>query len=184
MEKLDLIIVDITMQMLEEAEKEENDRAIKHGRSTRWTTRSNGEVVRQDLVGSIAHQAVEIAFERLNLQFTSTRTVAYKGGDAFDIVYEEDFIDVKGTARKFNEKYFYNESFLVYQKQLDDPKIEKITHFCFVSVDFEGAKAYVFGVISLSEFMRKSTERQLQYMNREIKAYQLKPFRKYAFRTS
>lgn len=184
MEKLDIITIPITMEMMAEAEREEAERSEKHGNSTRWTQRNNGDIVRQDLVGSLAHQAVEIAFNNLGLGYESTRKIRYKKGDTYDVVYEEDYIDVKGTAKRFNENYFYNESFLIYQKQLDDPKIEQITHFCFVLIDFQESKAHIYGVITLRDFMKESQPKQLQYMNREIKAYKLKPFRKYAFRSS
>lgn len=138
----------------------------------------------RDIIGSLGHQAVEVAFDQLGVPYYSSRTERYKhGGDSMDIEYEGDRIDVKATTERGGiEKYFYNVPFLVIQDQLDDPKTELITHFIFVTVEPTYHYAHVYGIIRQSSFLRLSVPRTLKYENREIKSNQLTPLRKYVFK--
>lgn len=137
----------------------------------------------RDIVGSLAHQAVEYCFEQTRFLYNSTRKVRRLHGDDFDIQYEDDFIDVKGTCKDFNEKWFFNNNFLVLEQQVASIATKKITHFCFVEIDKEFKIARVFGVINVPEFCRISERVQLKYNNYSIKARQLTPFKSYAYRT-
>jgi hypothetical protein len=135
-----------------------------------------------DVIGSLGHQAVEIAASDCGVPFNSFRKQKLSGGDKVDAQYENDLIDVKSHGGTFNESYFHNQSFLVMSHQLE--KLEKdITHLCFVLVDLEDNKAYIYGVISFQDFLDEATPKKLRYDNLEIKGYQLRPFRKYIFRT-
>lgn len=173
----DLYHVSFDEYCLNEAKKDATFFRGQIGRKTRNATEE------RDIIGSLAHQAVEIAFERNNLYYESYRNKKRPlgEGDTTDILYEQDSIDVKGT-RGEPGKWFYNKSFLVFQKQLDDPKIENITHFCFVLVKEDYSEGWIFGVISLSDFKKLSKPVTLMYENQEIRAFQLVPFNKYAFR--
>lgn len=182
MERIDIVNIDISDFMRAEAEREYEALKIKWGKKSHPTINKYGNQVRRDYIGSLAHQAVEHAFYNLNLPYYSTRKEMYQGGDSLDIQYEEDKIDVKGTEKEFNEKYFYNEQFLVFQHQLDNPKIELLTHFIFVTIDPDYQTARIYGAITLNDFLKESKEVNLMYKNKGIKAYQLTPFRKYVYR--
>jgi hypothetical protein len=175
MQKNDLLRVEITPELKQEARKEADFLRIRWGRKTRA---AYGE---RDLIGSLAHQVVEVKLLELGLSFESQRKKKMPGDD-FDIYYEGDAIDVKGTHGELDD-YFYNKEFLVFQKQLDDPKINQIDYFVFVMVSTILNEGWIFGAISLSDFMEKSYPVKLKFENRGIRAYQLKPFLSYIFRT-
>jgi hypothetical protein len=132
-----------------------------------------------DYVGSIAHQAVERLFERYGMIYESSR--GGKTSDEWDILYDGDKIDVKGTRGELSDKWFFNESFLIFQHQVDRGIIQKKDYLVFVKVGEE--KAYIFGIIATDDFLQKAVDRKLKYDNKEIKAHQLKPFDRYVFRT-
>ena len=177
-----IVRVDITEEMIAEAQAEQKwlDEN-KEGAKTRDAYHN------KTLIGSLGHQAVEHTFENMDFAYTSTRKIKYKQGDTYDIQYENDYIDVKATHGKLDEKWFFNKEFLVFQAQLDDPKIDLITHFVFVLVDMDEREAYIFGAIHRSDFMSNSNEvkanNYLKWDNRAIKAKQLKPFISYICRT-
>ena len=175
MEKTDLITVEISQSMIEEAKKEADFLKIRYGEKTRAAYED------RDLIGSLAHQVVEKKLQELELPFISHRTKKMVGDD-FDIYYEGDVIDVKGTHGELDQ-WFYNKEFLVFQKQLDDPKIEKINYFVFVMISKDLKTGWIFGAISVRDFLEKSRQVTLKYENRGIRAYQLKKFLDYVYRT-
>lgn len=172
----DILTVDLDDDMIRTAEAEQVW-LDEHKQGAKTRNAYNDK----DIVGSLAHQAVEVSFANYNVPFTSTRLERYDRGDTCDIVYEDDTLDVKGTHGKIDQ-WFYNKGFLVFQAQLDDPKTEAITHFVFVLVDRDAYKAHIFGVIRRTEFLDKSTPVTLKYENRRILARQLTPFSKYVYR--
>lgn len=172
----DIITVPITQEMIMEAEEEASFLKSKYGSNTRPV------ISERDIIGSLAHQAVEVFLDSQELAYKSYRKIKYQHGDNLDIEYENDKIDVKGTHGELDQ-WFYNKNFLVFQDQLDDPKINKLTHFVFVLVKPDFSEAYIFGIISIGDFLSKSKEVILKYKNQEIRAYQLRPFRKYIWRT-
>lgn len=172
----DIITFGIDETMIEEAKREQAERAEKIGRGTRNAYED------RDLIGSLAHQGVEQTLDMWGLGYTSTRTERYEHGDWTDLVYDGNSIDVKGTHGTFNEKYYYNQGFLVFQSQLDNPKIEKISHFLFTQIEPDLSQGYIFGIIDRHTFLDKATPVTLKYDNMQIRAYQLKPFRNFIFR--
>src|SRR5512139_597360 len=114
--KAKIVTVYITKDMIEEAEREEEERTEKYGYKTREVMDKTGKVVRRDLIGSLAHQAVEMMFDQYNVPYKSTRTERYGGGDTTDIEYDGDSIDVKGTMRVMDKGWDYTNGFLVLQK--------------------------------------------------------------------
>lgn len=179
----DIYTIDLTDDMILEARAEQEwlDKN-KQGEKTR------NVISDKNIIGSLAHQAVELAFQTSGYDFESTRKIKYKQGDTCDISYLGDSLDVKGTRGKLNEKWFYNRGFLVFQAQVDDPKFEEITHLLFAEVDLDGMQVNIYGVIERQEFLRKSRlikagESRLQYNNWEIKARQLTPLKKYIYKT-
>lgn len=163
--------------MVEEAYKEaEYLNKSKEGQKTRIVAEDH------NVYGSLAHQAVEAAFEDAGLQYTSFRQEKYKRGDKYDIAYENDRIDVKGTHGVLNQ-WYYNKQFLVFQHQIDNPKFELTTHLTFVMVHPGKHTAYIFGIIERDEFMEKCEAVKIKYDNQGIRAYHLKPFRQYMFRS-
>ena len=180
--KNNIVSIPIDLEMIEEAEREEAERREKWGYGTREVINKEGKVVRRDLIGSLAHQAVEIYLDSLRVPYKSFRTVRYKSGDSTDIKYDGDSIDVKGNTRSLKNNYDYIKDFLVFQNQLDDPKMDDISHFCFVTVDPDLDRASIFGIISVGNFLRKSHKVVLQYVNRGISPMQLMCIRNYIFR--
>lgn len=170
----DISSVPITPHMISEAEAEMERRKSKWGA----TTRAAYEL--RDLVGSLAHQAVENKFDEFGFPYTSTRLEEYEKGDVLDIIYEDDTIDVKGTHGELNKQYFYNQEFLVFQQQLDSEKMLLISHLVFVQVGKNDA--YIFGAITVPEFREKCRPVKLKYENQGIRAYQLTPFSDYVLR--
>lgn len=182
MTRSDINQVEISEEMLLEARQEaEWLRTSKVGQKTRNAAED------RDIIGSLAHQAVEKKLSELGLYYESTRKIKYETGDSFDIRYENDFLDVKGSKGIFNEKYFYNREFCIFQEQLDDPKIEKITHFCFVEISPFFDTAYIYGVISRGDFQEQAIIKPQteiwKWASQGIRAYQLRPFFNYVFRT-
>jgi hypothetical protein len=173
----DIIIIKVTDDMIVKAKTE-----------AEWLNSSKaGEKTIQlyddhNIIGSLGHQAVEIIFDRSKLPYMSYREEKYQNtGDTIDIKYENDLIDVKSHKGKFDEKWFYNQSFLVMTHQME--KLEKeISHLCFVLVDMDDLNCYLYGVISFKDFKEKATEKKLKYDNWEIKAKDLRPFNDYIFR--
>lgn len=176
MERESIVTIDLNDDMVREAEQmgawlDKN----KQGAKTRDAYQG------KNVIGNLAHNAVEVAFNNHGLIYESTRLVQYKGGDKCDIIYEDDYIDVKGTHGK-PDQWFYNKEFLVFQAELDDPKIEAITHFIFVVVDLPGMQAHIYGVIGREQFLSRSYPVRLKYDNQAIKSRQLTPFNNYIFR--
>lgn len=182
MTRQDINLVEISEEMLSEAKQE----AAWLGNSKVGQKTRNAAEDR-DIIGSLAHQAVEQKLSELGLYYESTRKVKYEKGDAFDILYENDFLDVKGSKGIFNEKYFYNREFCVFQEQLDDPKIETISHFCFVEISPFFDEAFIYGVVERNDFLERAISKpqteSWKWPSMGIRAYQLRPFLDYVFRT-
>jgi len=176
MNEEDIITIELTPEMVAEARRVHQERLIhKQSDKTRLAISNHG------VYGELGHMAVEVALENLEVPFESTRTIRYHGGDPYDIKYENDTIDVKAT-HGIIDKWFYNKEFLVFQAQLDDPKIELVSHFCFVLVNPDLTEAYIFGIIDVPDFLKNSYPVQLKWPNQAIKSRFLKPFRKYIYR--
>lgn len=172
----DIIEIDITPEMVEEA-REEHARLIKKNMSPKTRLVMDNH----NVIGSLAHQAVEIALENMGVAYTSYRREIYVGGDKCDIEYDTDTIDVKGT-HGILDKWFYNKDFLVFADQLKDEKIKEISHFLFTLVHKDLTTVWIFGIITVSEFLDRATPVRLKYDNLAIKARYLRPFRSYIFR--
>jgi hypothetical protein len=176
MTETDIITIELTPEMVTEAKKVHQERLIhKQSDKTRLAITNHG------VYGELGHMAVEQAFEELGLYYESTRTIRYNGGDPYDVKYENDTIDVKATHGVI-DNWYYNKEFLVFQAQLDDPKIELVTHFCFVVVNPDLTEAYIFGIIDVNDFLHNSYPVKLKWDNQGIRANKLRPFRNYAFR--
>lgn len=177
-----LLTVDITAEMLKEAQTEaEWLRAHKIGATTRAAKND------RDIIGSLAHQIVESKFDDLGLPYKSTRKEQYKRGDTLDIMYENDKIDVKGTEGEPNEKYFYNEQFYVFARQVDDPKFMQLSHLIFCKIAHDRSQGWIYGVMSVPDFIDgcvfvPAGTHGLRWDNQEVRAHQLKPFLSYVFR--
>lgn len=171
----DLVKFVVTPQMFEKAKDEALSRKVKWGYSTRPVIKE------RDIIGSLAHQGVENILKIWGVSYESYREVEYKGGDFADLRYEEDYLDVKGTRKDLNERYFYNENFLVFSDQLKK-EVELINRFVFVGLERDFSKGYIYGVIDPQIFVKLATDVKLQYDNKCIKAHQLTPFRNYIFK--
>lgn len=141
----------------------------------------------KNIIGSLAHQAVEIAFGEIGFDFESTREKRYERGDSCDIIYDQDLIDVKGSKGALDEKWYFNRNMLVFQAQLDDPKFEAISHLIFVLVDLAAMEAHIYGVISRLEFLEKcrpqlASPGGLKYDAQAVKARELTPIKNYIYR--
>lgn len=174
----DVLKVQITDEMIENAKLDATHLKSSIGQKTRAATED------RDIIGSLAHQAVENKFLEMGRPFTSTRCVRLNTGDDGDIYYDQDKIDVKGTHGNLDERYFYNKQFLVFDKELPAIEQKGITHFVFVLVDLPNREAYIFGAIDYNDFTEKSVPVTLQWENHAIKAFQLKPFISYVNRSN
>lgn len=173
----DIVKIEITPEMIAEAEAEQE-----------WLNSNktfNSVIIKSNhnLVGSLAHQIVEKAFEYYRLPFTSTRKEQLLGGDKYDIKYDNDLLDVKGHEGTINEKYFYNQQFLIFQHQIDNSKFQDTTHIVFCLIEHGYECGYIFGVIETFDFLEKCYPVKLTYENQAIKSRQLRGFRAYCFRT-
>lgn len=176
-DRSNILTVPITADMRHVAQTEaEWLRQHKVGQTTRAAKAD------RDVIGSLAHQIVEQKFIDYNLPFVSTRQEQYKRGDTLDIVYEQDKIDVKGTEGEPDPKYFYNEQFLVFRKQVDDPKFKLLTHLIFCKISPSRAEGWIYGVISVPDFIENSYDVKLQWDNKAVRSFQLKPFLPYVYR--
>lgn len=172
-----ILAVDITSDMLKEAESEAGWlREHKIGATTRAAKDS------RDIIGSLAHQIVESKFDELGLVYRSTRKEQYSRGDTLDIEYEGDKIDVKGTEGEVNEQYFYNEQFLVFTRQIDDQKFNVLTHLIFCKIARDRSQGWIYGVIDVPKFLRESYPVKLTWDNQAVRARQLRPFLSYVWR--
>lgn len=180
MEISDIAHYKISDQMVEDALK---DQAFHNDVSVGAKTRA--DYSERDLIGSLGHQAVEQYFEQY--KNTGDRYASFRKerridrGDDMDIFYSDDAIDVKSTHGQFDEQYFYNKGFLVYEQQLKDPKFAIITHFIFVLIDLKLHIAYIYGIIAKPQFMSLCRPVQLKHANQEIRAFQLTPLHAYVY---
>ena len=173
----DIITIELTADMINEARKVHAERLIhKQSEKTRLAIDNHG------VYGELGHMAVEEALDRMRLLYESTRKIRYNGGDPYDIKYENDTIDVKATHGVIDQ-WFYNKEFLVFQAQLDDPKSELVSHFVFVVVNPDLTEAYIFGIIDKYDFLEKCYPVKLKWENQGIRANKLKPLRRYIYRT-
>lgn len=175
----DIITIEIDNEMVLIARQEQEWLDInKQGAKTRDAYND------KNIVGSLAHQIVEIALENLRVPYKSFRTQQFKRGDTTDIIYENDYIDVKGTHGSLNEQYFFNQGFLVFKDQLTDSKIDNITHFLFVLIEADYRRGHIFGIIGKEDFLKEATPVTLKYENMQIRAFKLRPLRSYIFRAN
>lgn len=172
MRKPDAIQRPITEAMIAEA-KTAGDRYGKTGlASTRLATEDN------DLIGDLAHMAVENIFDEVGIDYNSTRFEVYEnGGDKLDIAIAERNLDVKGQT--FSDTEFY-----VFDKELRALKIRakkgqlQISHFLFVHIDRDYTLSRIFGFISVEKFIEKALFRSdLQYPAWGVQLYQLQGFK-------
>lgn len=163
----DVIILNITPEMLEEAKIETEELKSKWGYGTRVATAN------RDIIGSLAHQAVEIKLKEWGRPFESYRKVKYQGGDKGDLKYENDLIDIKG------QKKVYNNQFLIFDSEMESIERKGITHFCFVEINYLENEAYIYGVIDIDDFKEKSIPVKLTWDNHAIPIRELKPFISY-----
>lgn len=174
MDKSELVHILFDHYDVKEAREDAENLKVKYGRNT------IDVIEDRDIIGSLAHMAVEKAFEAFQIDCFSTRREMYNGGDKFDIAFMDDRLDVKGTHGEFNQ-WFYRKQFLIFTNQLQKAKMSEMTHFCFVEVNPDFSEAYIYGVISKEDFLEKSEPVKLRYDNQGIRAYDLTPLRKYIF---
>lgn len=168
------LILDITPEMLTEARAEAEELKSKWGYGTRGATED------RDIIGSLAHQAVEIKLKEWGRPFESYRKVKYQGGDKGDLKYENDLIDIKGTASGWLR---YDRDFLVFANEIPKMKAIGITHLCFVVVKLEEEKIYIYGVIPFEDFLEIAEPLKLTWDNLKITADKLRPFIDYVNHT-
>lgn len=163
----DVIILNITPEMLTEA------RAGAEELKSKWVYGTRGATTNRDIIGSLAHQAVEIKLKEWGMPFESYRKVKYQGGDKGDLKYENDLIDIKGTGSGWLKD---NRDFLVFANEIPKMKAVNITHLCFVVVKLEEEKIYIYGVIPFDDFLEISEPLKLTWDNLKITADKLTPF--------
>jgi len=168
----DRVIIPITEEMINLARIDAESLKVSIGQKTRNTNEL------RDITGSLAHQAVEIAFKQMERGFESYRLERRVTGDRGDIKYENDLIDVKG------QKKVWNNQFLVFDSEMESIERKGITHFCFVEVCYEQREAYIYGVIDLYDFKKKSIPVKLSWDNHAIYIKDLKPFIDYVNRSN
>lgn len=190
MELSDIMTISLTDSMRKNARTMQKWRDSHRTFDTHDYFDNNGNFVDRNYIGGLGEQAVDIAFQTLKLCYKPTWKEFYcRGGDKYDGMYEEDKIDVKTTKRPFNERYFYNEKFYIRDKVLEK---NTMSHFLFAVVDPDYTRAFIYGIIGFSQFMKESTPCLYTDPNkpnkepepqRSIQAFKLTPFRCYAFRT-
>jgi len=180
----DVVKVDVTDEMINKAWDDQQFFEANIGAKSRPAVKQS----RGDFTGSMGHQAVESLLTLWQVPFEGLRKdrKEYGQGDYADLIYDEDVIDVKTHFGQYDPKYFYNHQFLVFQKQIDNPKFKLLTHLLFVLVSGKDwdipDTARIFGVISVDDFLKKSTEVKLIYDNRAITPRNITPLRDYIFR--
>jgi hypothetical protein len=140
--------------MLEAANKDKEMLSVHIGSGTRVASDN------RDITGSLAHQAVENCMTDHDVEYQSSRTrLNEHGGDKWDILYENDLVDVKGCTGELKEQYHYNIDCLVMKAEVDTIKAKGITHFVFVKVDEPNKLTHILGAITSDEFFAKATDR-------------------------
>lgn len=186
MERIDIVEVDLTDEIIAECREVGNHMDTKTAKEHTVYDR-NGKKVNRNFVGNLGHAAVELAFMRYGIAYNdSSRLVKYNGGgDKYDILYEDDIIDVKGSTGMPGD-YFYNEDMLVFDYQIDDLLEKNISHIIFARTRLDLKKGFVYGVIPVkgpNGFLTLSYPKKLDYDNHAVKSRQLTPFRNYVFRS-
>lgn len=133
----------------------------------------------KNIVGELAHMAVEKLFDEIGLEYYSSRKEDYARGDQLDIAYNGRTMDVKGTHGVLNEKWFFNKEFLVFNDQVTDPKFLQLDDLCFVQVNPLFTEAWVYGVIEVRDFISEGHPVKLRWDNWGIQAHKLTPFREW-----
>jgi len=161
----DIVEIEITDSMLAQARAEQkfyNDN--KQGEQT-VNLRDD-----HDIVGSIAHQAVEQVFDFSPYGYKSSRQEKLQGGDKYDMLYGDKVIDVKHAYGRFNPKYFYNHNCGITKKEWENKLLGgDINCFVFVNVDLEAGRCYVLGAISKDDF-----DELKEPFNKGVDGYQVK----------
>lgn len=176
----DIAKIQITGEMEAEARADQQfHTSVSVGQKTR------ADYDERDFIGSLGHQIVEkyiISTAHISDRYKSFRTERrIDRGDDMDIFFNDDAIDVKATHGALDEMYYYNKGFLVYDKQLKDPKYRVISHFVFTQIDIKLHIGYIYGIIDKARFMEHCKPVQLNNLNQEIRAYRLTPLHAYLY---
>lgn len=171
MRKSDAIHRPIDEGMVSEAKKA-RDRYGKHGlASTRLATESN------NVVGDLAHQVAENFLEEIDYPHERTRTIQYEQGDPYDLKFDGETWDVKGTMLPLD--HFY-----VFDKELKALKYkDSVDNFLFIQISRDYTKAQIFGYISVDKFREHSRSfprgsgTGFKYNNWGIPLYRVKSFK-------
>lgn len=173
MEVSDILKVEITDLMIAEANEEaEWLRVNKFGNKTRNLAED------RDLIGSLAHQCVEIKLTEMGRPFESTRKIKEKKGDKFDVKVNGDFVDVKGSHGTL-DNWFFNRKFMCTNENLASMEGKEITHFCFVVIDLAEKMGYIFGVIETETFLEKARPITVKCPSHFVFSRELTPFISY-----
>lgn len=143
---------------------------------------------KHDYYGYLAHQAVENKLEQNNLEFESKQEVG--GPDAYDILFTGDKIDVKATHRDHYDidTWWEYQNFLVFKHQVDREVLQQKDSIIFCVVDDPSSLVYIFGNISVDDFLSKShivgphNTKHLKWDNYQISAKKLTPLWEFLLR--
>ena len=142
--KSDAILRPITEEMRVEAKQQQAWLHNFHqGNSTTRAVTPN-----RDIIGDLAHQAVERLLDELSIDYQSTRKVRLDGGDELDIVVMGEKWDVKGTRLPATE-------FFVFDKQMRNPKVNELDKLVFVQISRDETEARIFSPCPVSLFKEK-----------------------------
>lgn len=161
----DIVEIEITDSMLAQAKAEK--KFYDENKQGEQTVNLRAD---HDIVGSLAHQAVEQVFDFSPYTYQSSRQIKFKGGDKCDMIYGERIIDVKHAYGRFNPQYFYNHNCGITKKEWDSRLVSgEIDTFIFVNVDLEAGRCYVLGVITKDDF-----DNLKEPFNKGVDGYQVK----------
>ena len=139
----------------------------------------------KNITGYLCHLAVEKVFDQCGVEFNTTRINKFEHGDSYDLIFENDRIDVKGQKRTFDDKWFFNQKMWVADWHIRKQE----THYCFVWHNHDYSIARIFGIIGADEFEERSKPGQfvLKETGKVIKykyvlSKDLRPLRDYIFR--
>lgn len=171
--------IEISDAMRQEAEKEAKLFEVRKNDINHVNPKGGN---RHDYIGSLGHQAVEEALKQYGVDFESVRGKLKPDNCDIEIVTDNGSIkiDIKAVERPFKPHYINTTQFLVFQHQIDRGIIQKKDWLIFVLID--GDYAYIFGCISVSDFLLKgkhvgadTTDGRIKYDNWGINAYNLVP---------
>lgn len=174
MKKSDIVRVGFTVREIQEArEWQEYMDAKNQGAKTINLSKN------KNMAGYLGHLAVEKAlFYNGFTDFSTSRRMKFDKGDAYDIYYDGDFLDVKAINHNTaGENLDAMESWV-----WDWHEHKQETHFVFTRIDKDWKTGYIVGVMKQEEFWVVSEESKYIAPHHFVRLPQLQKFTNYIMR--